>query len=93
MQEGRLTPRNLPEKVKCTSLVYRTLGGRVRSRVLCLSCKKPSDTFDSLLDLSLDIPRNASDLLDLFQHFIHKERLDGDNKYKCDKYVLARELC
>ncbi|GMK57015.1 hypothetical protein CspeluHIS016_0308550 [Cutaneotrichosporon spelunceum] len=76
-------PKNLPEKIKCTSWVYRALGGRVRSRVLCLSCKKPSDTFDSLLDLSLDIPRDATHVLDLFEHYVHKERLDGDNKYKC----------
>ncbi|BEJ11864.1 hypothetical protein CspHIS471_0203240 [Cutaneotrichosporon sp. HIS471] len=89
-------PKNLPEKVKCTSWVYRTLGGRVRSRVLCLSCKKPSDTFDSLLDLSLDIPSGAQDIQDLFDHYVHKERLDGENKYKCEnckkKSVATKQL-
>lgn len=65
--------------------MYRAWGGQVRSRVLCLSCKKPSDTFDSFLDLSLDVPNRARSLKDLFEVFCHEDRLDGDNKYNCEK--------
>lgn len=81
--------RDLPEKLKRTTWVYRTWGGQVRSRVLCLSCRKPSDTFDSFLDLSLDVPARARTLDQLFKGFIHEDRLDGDNKYNCEKWVHA----
>lgn len=65
--------------------MYRTWGGQVRSRVLCLSCKNPSDTFDSFLDLSLDVPNRARNVNDLLKGFIHEDKLDGDNKYNCEK--------
>lgn len=77
--------RDLPEKLKRTTWVYRTWGGQVRSRVLCLSCKHPSDTFDSILDLSLDLPPKARTVQDLLKQFTHEDRLDGDNKYNCEK--------
>lgn len=77
-------PKTLPEKVKRTTWVYRTWGGQVRSRVLCLSCKKPSDTFDSFLDLSLDVPARARTVKDLLDTFVHEDKLDGDNKYNCE---------
>ncbi|TXT07866.1 uncharacterized protein COLE_04790 [Cutaneotrichosporon oleaginosum] len=84
------------EKYKRLSWVNRALGGRVRSRVLCLTCKKPSDTFDSVLDLSLDIPSHARTLLQLLDHFVHTEKLDGENKYKCDnckkKVVATKQM-
>lgn len=85
IEERRLTRRDLPEKVKRTSWVYRMWGGQVRSRVLCLSCKHPSDTFDSFLDLSLDVPARAKTVADLLKQFIHVDKLDGDNKYNCEK--------
>ncbi|KAL1407132.1 hypothetical protein Q8F55_006546 [Vanrija albida] len=77
-------PKDLPEKLKRTTWVYRTWGGQVRSRVLCLTCRKPSDTFDSFLDLSLDVPARARTLDQLFKGFIHEDRLDGENKYNCE---------
>lgn len=78
-------PKELPEKIKHTTWVYRTWGGEVRSRVLCLSCRKPSDTFDSFLDLSLDVPARSKTVKDLLDVFVHEDRLDGDNKYNCEK--------
>lgn len=59
-------------------------GGRLRSRVLCLTCRKPSDTFDSVLDLSLDVPARSKTIDDLFKGLVHEDRLDGDNKYNCE---------
>lgn len=68
--------------------MYKIWGGKVRSRVLCLSCRKPSDTFDTILDLSLDIStrsKNASLTVEqLLDNYIKEDRLDGDNKYNCE---------
>lgn len=59
----------------------------VRSRVVCSRCLKPSDTFDYFLDLSLDVnpgkgPKSVEKML---QGFIKDDRLEGDNKYSCEK--------
>lgn len=64
--------------------MHQIFGGRLRSRVLCTECNHPSDTFDSVLDLSLDIHRLDS-LKDALQNFAKKDLLKGANKYKCDK--------
>ncbi|ORX41285.1 hypothetical protein BD324DRAFT_606867 [Kockovaella imperatae] len=78
-------PKTLPEKIKHTTWVYRIWGGIVRSRVVCSRCKKPSDTFDHFLDLSLDVNKGGSaKLQSMLQGFVREERLEGDNKYKCD---------
>ena len=78
--------RNLSEKLKHTTWVHRIWGGLIRSRVLCGSCKKPSDTYDHFLDLSLDVNRGggAPKLHSMLQAFTREERLEGDNKYKCE---------
>lgn len=81
-------PKDLPEKIKHSTWVYKIWGGKVRSRVLCLSCRKPSDTFDTILDLSLDIAtrsKNATlSVEQLLDNYIKEDRLDGDNKYNCE---------
>ena len=64
--------------------MHQIFGGRLRSRVLCTECNHPSDTFDSVLDLSLDIHRLDS-LKDALQNFAKKDILKGQNKYKCEK--------
>lgn len=81
-------PKDLPEKIKHQTWVYKIWGGKVRSRVLCLSCRKPSDTFDTILDLSLDIStrsKGASLTVEqLLDNYVKEDRLDGDNKYNCE---------
>lgn len=61
-------------------------GGKLRSRVKCLSCGYNSDTFDSILDLSVDICGTQS-LDEALRKFVAIDHLKGANKYKCDKYV------
>lgn len=81
-----LTVRNVPEKVKQDTWVYQTWGGQVRSRVVCSKCQKPSDTFDSFLDLSLDVNKGSRPkLLSMLQGFVKEDRLEGENKYNCEK--------
>lgn len=78
--------RDLPAKIKHTTWVYQTWGGEVRSRVVCQKCRKPSDTFDNFLDLSLDMPKNGQKhVKTMLQNFIREDRLEGDNKYNCEK--------
>lgn len=36
-------------------MVHQVFGGYLRSRVMCLRCNHPSDTYDPFLDLSVDI--------------------------------------
>lgn len=80
-----LISRNLPDKIKHTSWVHRIWGGRVRSRVLCSRCKKPSDTFDTYLDLALDCGPKNNRLDGILRGFCKEDKLEGDNKYHCDK--------
>ena len=50
--------------------------------VKCLECKKTSNTFDPLLDISLDI-KNCSSLGKALQKSIQSDTLEGDNSYAC----------
>ncbi|KAK8844709.1 hypothetical protein IAR55_006558 [Kwoniella newhampshirensis] len=78
-------PKDLPEKLKHTSWVYRLWGGKVRSRVVCSRCNKPSDTFDDFLDLSLDVNRQGKKSISgMMTGFTREDKLEGDNKYHCD---------
>src|SRR5258708_7570065 len=76
--------RSLPHAVKETTWVHKIFGGRLRSRVICRSCGHPSDTFDSLLDLSIDVPKRSSIRLAL-DAFVAIDVLAGADKYKCEK--------
>lgn len=78
--------RKLDPRIKETSFVHQIFGGKLRSRVKCLSCGHPSDTFDSILDLSLDVFRCDS-IKDALATFVRVDQLKGANKYKCEKYV------
>ncbi|KAK4705170.1 hypothetical protein P7C70_g1035, partial [Phenoliferia sp. Uapishka_3] len=86
MQKSELfgKDKKLPQEVKDSTFVNQIFGGRLRSRVTCLTCKHPSDTFDSILDVSLDIQR-AKSLKDAFSNFVKVDELKGANKYKCEK--------
>lgn len=78
--------RDLPEKIKHSSWVYKVWGGRVRSRVVCSRCNKPSDTFDWFLDLSLDVNKGKPHSISrMMNGFTREDKLEGDNKYHCDK--------
>ncbi|KAK4683939.1 hypothetical protein P7C73_g6269, partial [Tremellales sp. Uapishka_1] len=79
-------PKDLPDAIKHSTWVYKLWGGKVRSRVLCSRCNEPSDTFDRFLDLSLDVNKDRQKtVLDMLKSFIREDRLDGANKYHCEK--------
>lgn len=64
--------------------MHQIFGGRLRSRVVCGVCQHPSDTFDSMLDLSLDVQRVDS-IKEALATFVKIDQLRGSNKYKCEK--------
>ncbi|KAG8218543.1 cysteine proteinase [Butyriboletus roseoflavus] len=71
-----------------TTWVHRIFGGRLRSRVTCRECNYNSDTFDGMLDISLDI-YGSSTLKDAFKKFVAVDYLRGSDKYKCEKCKKA----
>ncbi|TFY77180.1 hypothetical protein EWM64_g6832 [Hericium alpestre] len=77
-------PPKLDAKVAETTWVHKVFGGKLRSRVTCHGCEHNSDTFDSLLDLSIDIHGQYS-VRDALRNFVAVDYLKGADKYKCDK--------
>ncbi|PPQ66570.1 hypothetical protein CVT26_009470 [Gymnopilus dilepis] len=71
-------------KLAETTWVHKVFGGRLRSRVTCSHCGHNSDTFDRILDLSLDIFKCDS-LREALRKFVAIDYLKGADKYKCEK--------
>ncbi|KAF8195626.1 hypothetical protein K438DRAFT_1718824 [Mycena galopus ATCC 62051] len=71
-----------------TTWVHKIFGGRLRSRVSCNECGYNSDTFDSILDLSLDI-HNMNGVKAALRKFVQPDVLKGADKYKCEKCKKA----
>lgn len=75
-------------KIAETTWVHKIFGGKLRSRVTCDECHHNSDTFDSILDLSVDI-HGVENLRDALRKFTAIDYLKGADKYKCEKYVVV----
>jgi ubiquitin carboxyl-terminal hydrolase 36/42 len=90
LQKACLTgsPPKIDPTLAETTWVHKIFGGRLRSRVTCRECNHNSDTFDSILDLSLDIYGVAS-LRDALRKFVTIDYLKGADKYKCEKCKKA----
>jgi ubiquitin C-terminal hydrolase len=72
--------------VKNSTWIHDVWGGQVRSRVICKKCEKPSDTFDEVLDFSLDVNKGGKPKLQsMLQGYVKEDKLEGDNKYNCEK--------
>ncbi|EEC07724.1 hypothetical protein IscW_ISCW018973 [Ixodes scapularis] len=69
---------------KETTVVNEIFGGYHRSQVICMRCKKTSNTYDHFMDLILDI-KNASSLEKALEKFVEPELLQNDNAYKCPR--------
>ncbi|KAI8873607.1 cysteine proteinase [Ramicandelaber brevisporus] len=74
----------LDNRIKETSLVHQIFGGYLQSQVHCTVCGYNSNTFDPILDLSLDVARGES-VERGFETFTQKDFLVKDNKYKCER--------
>ncbi|KAG8744561.1 hypothetical protein FRC10_009897 [Ceratobasidium sp. 414] len=77
-------PAKIPPPLAETSWVHAIFGGRLRSRVSCRTCGHCSDTFDSILDLSVDIAR-VNSLAHALAQFVKSDVLSGEDAYRCEK--------
>lgn len=76
------------DPVRETTLIHKIFGGKLRSRVQCQRCKHNSDTFDPILDLSLDL-RKSSSVNEALEKFTSVDVLTGSEKYRCEKCKKA----
>jgi len=74
----------LDSRSKETNPLGQIFGGYIRTEVTCLKCKHTSTTFQHFQEIPLDI-QHGSTLEDAMSHYFRRERLEGDNAYKCDK--------
>ena len=86
-----LLPRKVDPKLAETTWVHKIFGGKLRSRVNCGECGHNSDTFDSILDLSVDI-HGVDTLRGALRQFTATDSLKGADKYKCEKYAFIDPL-
>ncbi|EHA8589890.1 ubiquitin carboxyl-terminal hydrolase 21 [Cocos nucifera] len=73
-----------PSSLEKDSLVKQIFGGRLRSQLRCCDCGHCSDTFEPLLDLSLEIG-DADTLTDALVSFTKVEKIDDpEAKFTCE---------
>lgn len=75
-------PSKLDVFSKHTTVIHQIFGGYHRSQVKCLKCKRTSNTYDPLLDISLDI-KGFPTLQKALSSSIKPDLLDEENKYAC----------
>ena len=55
---------------------------------MCVNCSHCSDTFDPLIDLSLEV-ENLNSITEALDSFTRAETLDCDAKYECENCKLG----
>ncbi|XP_043716436.1 ubiquitin carboxyl-terminal hydrolase 21-like [Telopea speciosissima] len=65
------------------SLVKQIFGGHLRSQLRCCNCGRCSDTFEPLIDLSLEI-EDADSLACALQSFTKVEKIDPETRFTCE---------
>ncbi|CAD5174600.1 unnamed protein product [Musa acuminata subsp. malaccensis] len=73
-----------PSSLDEDSLVKHVFGGRLRSQLRCCNCGHCSDTFEPLLDLSLEID-DVDNIVDALASFTRSEKIDDpDINFTCE---------
>ncbi|GMQ02673.1 hypothetical protein CsSME_00048786 [Camellia sinensis var. sinensis] len=75
-----------------TTLIQHIFGGHLQSQVICSKCNNVSNQYENMMDLTVEIQGDATSLEECLDLFTVRERLHGDNMYKCDgcnEYVMA----
>ncbi|XP_027329818.1 ubiquitin carboxyl-terminal hydrolase 18-like [Abrus precatorius] len=82
----------VPPNFQETTLIQHIFGGRLQSEVICTKCDKISNQYENMMDLTVEIHGDAASLEECLDQFTARERLDGENMYKCEgckDYVKA----
>ena len=61
-------------------------------QVKCMKCNHESYKYENMMDLAVEIHGNVDTLEDALARFTASEWLDGDNKYRCNRYMLLLPL-
>jgi ubiquitin carboxyl-terminal hydrolase 36/42 len=78
------TSSKLDNRIKETTVVHQIFGGYFQSQVKCMKCGYESNTFETYLDVSLDI-KGADNVQKAFRDYTTPEILNKGNQYKCEK--------
>ncbi|KAJ2648082.1 hypothetical protein IWW40_004170 [Coemansia sp. RSA 1250] len=70
-------------RIQETTLTHQVFGGYLQSQVSCSRCGYDSNTFDPLLDISLDI-HSGNTIHKALRSFTRPESLSKGNRYKCE---------
>ncbi|CAL55822.1 Ubiquitin carboxyl-terminal hydrolases family 2 [Ostreococcus tauri] len=69
-----------------TTVIYHVFGGYTLGTVKCLECGYVSKSFQSTLDIPLEVTGKITSIEEaLRENFCSEELLQGSNKYKCSK--------
>ncbi|KAG0037962.1 hypothetical protein BGZ82_001418 [Podila clonocystis] len=74
----------MDNRIKETTFIHQVFGGYFQSQVKCMKCGYESNTYETYLDVSLDI-KGAESVQSAFRDYIKPEILSKSNQYKCDK--------
>ncbi|KAF9921188.1 hypothetical protein FBU30_008813 [Linnemannia zychae] len=74
----------LDDRIKETTVIHQIFGGYFQSQVKCMRCGYESNTFETYLDVSLDI-KGADSVQKAFRDYTTPEILSKGNQYKCEK--------
>mmetsp|Transcript_413 Transcript_413/g.1405 ORF Transcript_413/g.1405 Transcript_413/m.1405 type:complete len:560 (+) Transcript_413:68-1747(+) len=83
-RSGRDNIKRMTHQEEMKTIVHSIFGGCLQNSVTCLSCKAVSVVTEPFLDLSVDI-HSTSSVTGALEKFTSSERLDGANKYRCEK--------
>lgn len=78
---------SVERKVKGTEvekLVSTVFSGKLKSQIVSLECEHKSERFEEFLSIGIDI-KNQKSISDGMVEFFKTEKLDGGNKYHCEK--------
>jgi hypothetical protein len=83
--------RRAPPAVPCpcpcpqeTTLAHHLYGGYLRNSVVCGQCGAVSATYESTVSLPVDVAPGVDSLDAALRRLTEVERLEGENKYRCD---------
>jgi ubiquitin carboxyl-terminal hydrolase 36/42 len=60
------------------------------NKVVCMRCHHESERYENIMDLTLEINGWVESLEDALTQFTSPEDLDGENMYKCERYIALK---